>query len=143
MEYAEEEWHYWTEEVAEWDLEGYTDADWIYGYGTEQVTYWAGVEGDHLGFEDDLFQAYFDLLEDWEEQEEARMALEEAEDLRLAELAWAEAKDAWEEETELYNSYMNEYNMWVSLMEQEADLDLWREHQKGADEAWARVEEQQ
>jgi hypothetical protein len=48
-----------------------------------------------------------------------------------------------DDETELYNEYMNEYNMWVGLMEKESDLDLWREYQKGADEAWLRVEEQQ
>lgn len=63
--------------------------------------------------------------------------------MRLAELAWEEAKTIWEDETELYNEYMNEYNMWVALMESEADLDLWREYQKGADEAWDRVEDQQ
>lgn len=38
---------------------------------------------------------------------------------------------------------MNEYNMWVSLMQSEQDLDLWREYQKGADEAWERVVEQE
>merc|ERR1711981_518024 len=33
--------------------------------------------------------------------------------------------------------------MWVSLMQAEQDLDLWREYQKGADEAWERVAEQE
>lgn len=121
----------------------YDDDDWIYIYGTEEITFWDGEKTSNIGYEDGLFEAYDDLLEEWDAQEAARMELEEAEDLRLAELAWTEAKAAWEEETELYNSYMNEYNMWVALMEREADLDLWREHQKGANEAWARVEEQE
>jgi hypothetical protein len=65
------------------------------------------------------------------------------EDLRLAEQAWVDAKQVWEDETELYNEYMNEYNMWVELMQAEQDLDLWREYQKGANEAWDRVSEQE
>jgi hypothetical protein len=71
------------------------------------------------------------------------MALEEEEERRLAEAAWVDAKQVWEDETEVYNEYMNEYNMWVTLMQAEQDLDLWREYQKGADEAWERVAEQE
>lgn len=72
MQYAENEWQYWTDEIAEMDLEGYTDDDWIYNYGNEEIQYWSDYKGDLLGFEDDLYGAYFDLLSEWEEQEEER-----------------------------------------------------------------------
>jgi len=71
------------------------------------------------------------------------MEMEGEEEVRLAENAWADAKETWEDETDLYNEYLNEYNMWVELMQAEQDLDLWREYQKGADQAWELVSEQE
>jgi hypothetical protein len=82
-------------------------------------------------------------LEEWEETEEVRFLLEEEEELRMQEQAWEEAKSTFDDEEEIYNEYYDEYNMWNQLMMAEQDLDLWREYQKGANEAWTRVEEQE
>lgn len=82
-------------------------------------------------------------MEEWEETEEQRFLLEEEEELRMQEQAWEEAKSTFDDEEEIYNEYYNEYEMWNQLMMAEQDLDLWREYQKGANEAWTRVEEQE
>jgi hypothetical protein len=41
--------------------EGYTEDDWIFNYGNEEIIAWEGKVGELQGFEADLYQAYFSL----------------------------------------------------------------------------------
>lgn len=93
------------ESLEEWEQEAWNYAEEEYTYFENAVAY----EEEEI---EELWVYYDMLLEEWDEQEEERLLIEDEEETRLANQAWEEAKDTFDDEEELYNEYYSEYQMW-------------------------------